>query len=622
VIEHAFSLTIDTNQRRVPGSGWTPAPWVLSAAQPINTNNGYLSVLAPLQGSGGLSKTGLGLLDLTNTNTTTGANTIAGGVVRSNQTSGTPLGSGSLALDYGTLWLRPANIGAAINLSGANGAGSVVSYGGGATLLLDANGNPSLTFSAGGSGGSMSNLLRSGRGTLVIAPGSGTAALGATEQFLVQGGVSVLPTGIVNPSIVGRNNDAGASGDFLTYGTNGFARAAYTLSSQTPIHMAGSNAIYEVNNPQTVNPNSTASVYALKVGPFTVASGGGTTVLAVGSGATGQQSGIILNGGTISTTFLDFDNAEAVIYSSLASGTINSVIRGDGGLTSFGPGRLVLTANNTYRGGTVVQSGTLAAMNTAMNSSDSATGPGPVTVNTEAMLLIAGGAQVTGMVTAQNGGTLALAGGTAAGAVNVDCISFLEGFGTISGPAVINGVINAGPTIGTLTFTDSVTFNGGTVFTWTLGALDDTPGHEGLSWNWLRFTTPDGTLNLGDMPGCFSMDNQFGITMAFASGVPDPNSGHPFWNESHTWLLFEATSATGFDQLNYGRGTGPRFLQGSFQLMDNSTMTMNATQLWLQYTPHGTVVPEPSTVLLLLTGLTGLAAWRGGRACWRHRSSC
>jgi autotransporter-associated beta strand protein len=222
--------------------------------------------------------------------------------------------------------------------------------------------------------------------------------------------------GLVSPTTVGRNNDNFGSGDFLTYGANGFAKAAYTLSTSTPINSATATTVYEVNNPQTVNANSTASVYALKVGPYTVASGGGTTTLAVGSGGVGQQAGVILNGGTLSTTFLDFNNAEAVIYSSRANGTINSVIRGDGGLTSFGPGRLALTANNTYRGGTVVQSGTLAAMNLAMGPGDSATGPGPVTVNTEAALLIAGrGAQVTGKISAQNGGTLALAGGTAAG---------------------------------------------------------------------------------------------------------------------------------------------------------------------------------------------------------------
>jgi autotransporter-associated beta strand protein len=368
-----------------------------------------------------------------------------------------------------------------------------------------------------------------------------------------------------------------------------------------------------VDNSQTINAGSTVNVFALNVGPYTIASGGGTTTLQMGSGATGTQSGVILNGGTIATSFLGFDNAEAVIYTSRAGGTIQSVIRGDGGLVTFGPGQLNLMAANTYQGGTTVQAGTLAAMNT----SGSATGPGPVTVNTQATLLIAG--NVGGFISVKNGGTLALAGGTAASGVNVDSFSFLQGYGTIAGPAVINGTINAGPTIGTLTFADAVVFNGGTIFTWRLSALDSEPGNAGVFWNTLRFTTTDGALNLGLMPSDFSESNKFGVTMDL-SGVPDPNSGDPFWSVSHTWLLFEATNKS-FDVLNYGVGTGPAYLQGSFHLISNGTtmdgVITGATTLSLRYIPNP--VPEPSAVVLLMAGLAGLVAWQVWRA---RRNRC
>src|SRR6516162_2133440 len=71
--------------------------------------------------------------------------------------------------------------------------------------------------------------------------------------------------------------------------------------------------------------------------------------LLVGSQEEGDVAGLIMNGGSIYAATLAFGEAEGVIYTNDGSlGTaINSVIIGSGGLTTFGPGALVLGDDNT-----------------------------------------------------------------------------------------------------------------------------------------------------------------------------------------------------------------------------------------------------------------------------------
>ena len=102
---------------------------------------------------------------------------------------------------------------------------------------LEPNGNNSLALSIGGNtDGATANLGRSSgsTGTLVIAASDGTAALGATVQVTVAGSGGNLPAltnGMVAPYIVAQNNDSNGSGDFLTYSSSGFAKAAYSSAT-------------------------------------------------------------------------------------------------------------------------------------------------------------------------------------------------------------------------------------------------------------------------------------------------------------------------------------------------------------------------------------------------------
>src|SRR4030095_6522274 len=103
-----------------------------------------------------------------------------------------------------------------------------------------------------------------GGATLLIAASGGLAALGTSEKLRAAGfGSQPIPltNGIITPVIVGQDNDANRSGDFLTYTTTaGVLRATYSTS--TVLQSAGANAVFNATTPQTLTAN--ASVYALK----------------------------------------------------------------------------------------------------------------------------------------------------------------------------------------------------------------------------------------------------------------------------------------------------------------------------------------------------------------------
>lgn len=629
VIQLAFQITI--NQSQLSSNNPVVNAWLMDGVQSINTNNGNLSVIASLQdgsSAGGITKIGPGILTLTNATaaSTTGKFTVLGGTLRTTNASATPLGTGAVELDYGSLALTPAT-NASIAQSLASGVSNQFTYGGGGVLSLSPASGQNLTVTLGGLvGGSTQNIVRTGNGTLAIAPTAGIGQLGVTTFLNAAGQGGNLPqvtNGMVSPTLVGQDTSASAaSGDFLTYHTNaagqattGFGVAAYTSSVTTPINSSSitSSTVYSAEANQTVASGNTVSVYALKVGtaasgPVAIGSGGGTTALAVGPQTSGQ-AGVILNAGSINTTSLQFGAAEAVIFSSLAGGTISSQIQGTGGLTKFGPGALTISGSNTYTGATQVQAGTLTVNGTL----GSAPAPTPVTVNTGAALQIGTGGIVNGSVAALNGGVVALNGGSLgapaggsfpAAAVNVDTYSALRGNGTVHAAATVNGIINPGGTPGTMTFTGPAKFTGSTFFEWKLFQFADnsSPNPGGKPWNDLHFTGSGLDLLLGSS----GMGNQFNVVLDL-SAIADPNSGNPFWDQEHHWTVLTTTNAP--HEIGYSLSASA-FSQGRFGLSHSL-----ATGLVINYAP----VPEPSTLMYLMLASIGALPIVRRRASRRRR---
>lgn len=591
LIQDGYAISIDPSD--LPSTpGWTPATWVLSSTTPvINTGGGDLTVLAPITGDGGLHKAGGGTLYLTaGSNTSTGQNMLSNGGISSNQTSGTPLGTGDVVLQYGTLTLQPAFSGtpADISLSLASGSDSRLHYTGGSVLALDPNGNSSLTVTIGDAAKTApENFTGTSGGTLILAAASGNASLGSTVKVLLAGsGSLVAHNGMITPAVVAQDSNATNDGDFVTYDpTNGFTVAPYTFSSSVTINSGTDTTVYNAVTNQTLTADSTAELFALRVENSAISSGGGTTTLKVGPGVAGDNAGVILNGGQINTTDLDFGATEGTIYTSNGGGQISSAIHTAAGLTLFGPGNLTLTGASTFAGGTRVQSGTL----TVQNTTGSALGSGAVSIGPAAAVVVSGShARIDGPIEIKNGATLTLVDGSV-GNVTVDSLGFLEGHGTVTGQADINGTVGiSGTTAGTLVFEGATTFEGNSIYQFTLTSLTSSGtwgGVAGVNWNNVEFHTSD-PINLGSSSAAFSIDADFSL-------VDDPNSGNSFWDQDHSWLLMKSDTAFATEPNVYFGF--PTFTQGSFEWNN----TNGNTEIWLYYSP----VPEPATGALLALGV-------------------
>jgi len=119
---------------------------------------------------------------------------------------------------------------------------------------------------------------------------------------------------------------------------------------------------------------------------------GGTTInsatmLQIGDGGTLGLGGV-LNNGTLN-------------FNSSGNSTVNNVVSGNGSVTLSGSGTVVLTAGNSYSGGTTVSNGLLQVG----NLSGSGTGGGPVVVASGGAL--SGIGEIGGSLTVNGGGTLA-----------------------------------------------------------------------------------------------------------------------------------------------------------------------------------------------------------------------
>lgn len=344
-------------------------------------------------------KVGQGTLCLENQNTLTGANEVNAGILASGANTETPFGTGAVTIRGGATLAMPS----ALGLSIATRQHAQLIIGSGAVLHLTGTAKAILTI-GGCWKGETPNISRLSAGTLTISLDAGVEQLGVTQFVTVQGEGGNLPAvtnGMVAPYIVGQNSDG--SSCFLNYpSSSGFQAASTVSSADVGIASVATDEIYEVVNDQEITSGGNPAIAALEMNSGGTIGGEGT--LNVGSQATGDCAGIVMNGGTITANSVSFGGAEGVIYT--ASGapiTISAAIAGSGGLTTFGPGVLILTADNTdtLSGPVNVAAGVLTAA-----GNGSATGSGDVVVNEAALLTVSG--NVAGGVSVSHNGILLL----------------------------------------------------------------------------------------------------------------------------------------------------------------------------------------------------------------------
>lgn len=250
---------------------------------------------------------------------------------------------------------------------------------------------------------------------------------------------------------------------------------------------------------------------------------------------------------------------------------------GSAALIKDGSGSLFLENENSYSGGTTINTGALVAGN------DYALGSGTITLS---------GGKLGLEYDVTLGNSLVLTSGT------------LGGFGTFappSRPAIGANMIVAPGSIdvtapGTLSFGSSgLTFAADGTYRWQLQSVS---AGAGIGWDLINVA---GQLNVTATPGVASpfTIELYSLDANGAHGlVGDFNS-----NQSYTWMIASADGGiTNFDASDFTLDSTSSFLNypngGTFSL----SLGGDSTELFLNFTP----VPEPSTYALLSLGLTGL----------------
>ena len=268
------------------------------------------------------------------------------------------------------------------------------------------------------SGSSTLASILAGSGALVKS-GAGTLALAGVNTFT--GGASVLG-GTLS---VGADSALGGGGGALTLNGGTFATSAGITSSRALVLAASGGTVDSGAFSSTWNGtvSGAGSLTKTGAGTFTLAganTGTGSTVIEAGTLATSgsgrlSTGALTLNGGTASLNAASqtISGLTSVSGSTLALGTGHTLtihqasdstaaglISGAGGLQFNGPGRLTVSAANTYSGNTVLSGGAMVLA----NPSGSALGSSALTVHTAGIL--AGTGSMSGSANFHSGGSV------------------------------------------------------------------------------------------------------------------------------------------------------------------------------------------------------------------------
>ncbi|MBL9084397.1 MAG: autotransporter-associated beta strand repeat-containing protein, partial [Planctomycetales bacterium] len=307
------------------------------------------TVSGVLPANGGTPPLGRGTVIL---DPTSGSNTFTGGVTINSGTliaqaqasASSALGNNNaIALNDGTFLLRGVASPTADSLTITTAGMSV---GGGANLRIHdraVDGQRTIL--------QVNTITRTGTGAVAFIPelNTGEEVLRITTPELVNG--------ILAPWLVKTVSQADRSGDFVTVnGSGDVVGAAYTSLNVDDAGNSSASIVSSAGGALTAD----RFAYALKLGANLDLAG---FSLNIGELTAGTFGGLILNNGAnITGGTLNFGTGEGLIYVDDASTSrISASIIGNGAvsLTKFGAGTLILSGNNTYRGDTIINRGTL-----------------------------------------------------------------------------------------------------------------------------------------------------------------------------------------------------------------------------------------------------------------------
>lgn len=542
------SLTIvNTNVNFTVASGATLN--VTAGISAHNANNG-----APV----GLTKLGAGLMTFTGANTYTGPTIISAGTLQ--------IGDG---VTMGSLTSNITN---------------------NAALVFN---QPAGTSTYAGVISGTGSLTKTGPGNLYLT-GTSTYTGGTT----VNGGIITLHGAVTITGLIGTGGSGSSAPNQITINSGNinletdYALAGTSPALYTTLRINQGGLLSTVNNVTKL--------------PATTLDGGRIDTASAGNSTTGNYifTNGLLTAGTGKTSLITggyIALPTAVTVAPADTLRIDSIILGPDRLTKYGTGTLVLTAANTYAGGTFLNEGTLqignggASGSVTGNITDNAalvfnrtdaftysgiiSGTGSLTQAGTGALTLSSNQTYTGPTTL-TGGTLRVNGALASTAVSIQGGATLGGTGTLASVASVHigGHIapgsSSGNSTGTLTFAGGITFDSGAALDLQLGTASDLVRVSGGALT--GPATGALTLNIFDSGG-------------FGTGT------YPLFNYSGATLA-------SFDATDLSIGTAPAGFDYAF--------ATNGSELDLIVT-----VPEPApaSMFLLCAGTLGLTRRRKGR---------
>jgi fibronectin-binding autotransporter adhesin len=393
-----------------------------------------------ISGTGSLTKTGPGLVNLSVAEAYTGTTTANGGTLELSGPNGTAVGLHASAAIV-------ANNGGTILVANDNAL-----EGNGYSVPITLNAGGTLNIS-GGHSTHVYGLLTLNGGTLASQYASSNYGSYDVDHGLVVTATSTISALSVVPDQTGGTSFNVGSGSTLNV-TGTLVAATYQADTGIILSGAGTTVLSAPSNTYT--------------GATTVSPG---SKLLVGTGLTGQDGSINLSSGIVDNGALTIANYASVTYA--------NVISGSGTFNKSGPGTLTLSPIETYTGATTVNGGVLLVTNT--NGGAGALATPSITVNSgaafqlsngntlgyttgrEAVTLVDGTLTNVGTVIDTLANPVTMTGGTISSttALAGGAFSFYSSTGVIAtsdatGPAVISANIALQPGNGAYT---SVTFN-------------------------------------------------------------------------------------------------------------------------------------------------------------------
>lgn len=525
-----------------------------------SVNIGDLTFSGVIAGTGGLTKVGSGVLSLTGANTFNGGVSHTAGTLRVNSTTALGAANSPVTLANGVTLSTTANTARTLTYTWTINGDFTLGQAVGGTAAVTMAGTMDL-------GGAVRTITTVTNGTIsagisnggLTKEGSATLTLSGTNNY---NGLTTINAGTL--SVTGTNSGSGGTtvnaGGILSFNANGkLASGTLTLAGGNvtetanresnpipcPVVMTGNTDFFATTAGVGYrwivlsSDSITTSGGTLQVRNLSTASTGTNALRLSGGGFTFSQPIVIGVAGDNSVN--PNSTAALALYGTNGAGdtTISGQISGYGfllrGATTAGTGgRTILTGDNSYTGGTIINDGTLLVNNTT----GSGTGSGTVTVNT--------------------GGVL---GGT----------------GTVGGAVVVKsgGTVTAGASPGTLTLANGLDLSAGGTNVWELSA-NSTSG-AGTTFDQLSLTAGD--LVLGGTSR---------VLVKFIGGATFPDSTNAFWQQTNTWKIIDLTGSAA----NPGLTVFADVAGAAGNNAGNFTTSADATGVYLTFTP-GVQAPPP-----------------------------